>query len=86
MTLEITEVSYDDLSPEEQAEQPNNGSGKKYASYLRVLHNGETIGIFSDAMEPEDARFYRDLDWIKDLVFQAYDLGMSDECTDGAPV
>lgn len=46
------------------SELPNNGGGKEYASYL-VIEDGEYRKVYSSAMEPEDAQFHRDLDWIK---------------------
>ena len=73
--LTITSESYDDLTEEEQDNQPDNGDGKEYASYLRVMSNGKTLTIHSDAMEPEDCRFYRDLSWIKGSIEEAYELG-----------
>lgn len=42
----------------------DNGSGKDYANYL-VIEDGEHRACYSDAMEIEDCRFTRDLDWIK---------------------
>lgn len=74
--LEIKLVSYDDLSEEEKEWQPENGSGAEYANYLQIIHNGVIIGVESDAMEPEDAIFSRDLDWIRKLVLKAYTLGI----------
>ena len=42
----------------------NCGSGKDYASYL-LIEDGDYRVCYSDAMEPEDATFGRDLKWIK---------------------
>ena len=70
--------SFDDLTQEEQGEVSNNGSGKEFAGYLRIIHNGETIRLESDAMEPEDAKFFRDLKWIKAALLTAYSLGCQD--------
>jgi len=71
--------SYDEL-PEQIKEDylSDNGCGKEYASYLIVKHNGTIIRYESDAMEPEDARFYRDLSWIKEALLEAYNLGRED--------
>ena len=66
---------YDDLSAEEKQEQPSNGYGKEMAGYIRVLHNGKTIRLESDAIEPEDKTFYRELGWIVDAIKDAYKLG-----------
>ncbi|HAR33376.1 MAG TPA: hypothetical protein DCR95_04605 [Desulfobacter sp.] len=66
---------FEDLPDNQKDKQPNNGPGKEYASYLIIKHKGEIIRIQSDAMEPEDANFLRDLWWIKDALIQAYELG-----------
>lgn len=79
MALEIIVQDFEGLSEHEKLGVPNNGSGKMYASYLRVLHNGETISLFSDAMEPEDAQFCRDLKWVKRMILLAYQLGTEDQ-------
>jgi len=76
--LIIEAPSYEDLTPEEKQEVPDNGCGKEYASYIRVKHNGETILLENDAMEPEDAKFYRDLNWIYSIIRKAYELGKAD--------
>ena len=54
---------------------PNNGAGKKYAGYIKITHNGETLCLHSDAMEPEDAIFGRDLSWIDGLLKECYEIG-----------
>lgn len=41
----------------------NNGSGKEYANYL-LIEDGEYRACYSDAMEPEDCKFSRDLNWV----------------------
>jgi len=76
MTLEVIVQVFEDLSEEEKLNVPDNGAGKECASYLRILHNGKTIGLYSDAMEPEDAIFYRDLKWIKCVIIRAYQAGL----------
>ncbi len=57
---------------------PDNGCGKEYASYLVIKHNDTVLTIKSDAMEREDATFYRDLAWIKQELETAYKLGYED--------
>jgi len=76
--LKITSPDYEDLTSDEQIFVPNNGFGKKTASYIRVTHKGETICLKSDAIEPEDATFCRDLFWIKNIILKAYELGKQD--------
>lgn len=70
--------SYEQLSPIEQKMASNNGSGKEYACYVRVTHNGQTVYLESDACEPEDKTFYRDFGWVVDALKKAYELGVSD--------
>jgi len=76
--LEIKSVGFDDLTEDEKNVQPNNGSGKEYANYLKLTHGGKLLGIYSDAMEPEDCIFYRDLSWVKGAIEEAYELGKQD--------
>ncbi len=57
---------------------PNNGYGKEFASYLILKHNETVLAVESDAMEPEDATFYRDLSWIKQALELVYKLGYED--------
>ena len=76
--LEIKMVNFDALTEDQQEIQPDNGSGKDCANYLRLTHGGETVAIFSDAMEPEDCVFYRDLEWVKGAIEMAYELGKQD--------
>ena len=83
--FEVKALNYEDLSETEKEDVPNNGSGKEYASYIKVIHNGETILLDSDAMEPEDATFGRDLSWIPKMLRTCYELGKKDaydECSE----
>ena len=72
----VTIEGFNDLSPDEQDSMPNNGVGKQYASYLRIRSYGETILLKSDAIEPEDKTFFRDLSWIKEALEDAYLFGI----------
>ena len=81
--LTVEMARYDDLLPEYKESQPDNGAGKEYASYLVIKHNGNIISVESDAMEPEDARFYRDLSWIQGMLVRVYELGRNDGEVDG---
>ena len=76
--LEVTMPQFEELTDDEQANVSNNGNGKEYAGYLRVTHDGQTILLESDAMEPEDAMFCRDLSWILDIIEKAYEIGKVD--------
>jgi len=77
--LNIKIQRYEDLSEDERENVSNNGAGKEYARYLRVTNDeGDLIALESDAMEPEDAIFSRDLSWIPDLIIKCYELGRCD--------
>jgi len=71
--MKIETLNYEQLPQNINKESPSdNGSGKEYASYLLITHDDGEQDIFSDAMEPEDARFYRDLSWISDTILKVY--------------
>ena len=78
MTMRIEQVSYNDLptwAKELSIAFPDNGHGRENANYLIVWEDGQFIEMFSDAMEPEDATFSRDLSWVKDAILEAYEAG-----------
>jgi len=65
---------FDELTEEEQKCVPNNGNGKEVATYILITDtNGSRV--YSDAMEPEDATFCRDLSWIEVELELAYKTG-----------
>ena len=71
---EVEQCSYSNL-PEEVKEEwllSNNGAGKEYASYIIEKVDGKIVRVESDAMEPEDARFSRNLNWIVGALKEAY--------------
>lgn len=76
--LKVNVVGYDELPEEHKEGVSNNGSGKEWASYLVVYHNDKVIRVESSAMEPEDVSFYRDLNWVKDAIMEAYNKGLED--------
>jgi hypothetical protein len=76
--LKIDLVSFEDLTKEEQEIQPNNGSGKEYASYIKITDGYKTLMILSDAVEPEDATFRRDFLPVMTAIKQAYKIGLRD--------
>ena len=79
--IKVKMVSYEELPIEVKEFEmylPNNGSGKEYATYLLVYHNDKLIRYESDAMEPEDVQFHRDLSWIEDAIVEAYNLGINE--------
>lgn len=76
--LKIDLVSFEDLTNEEQENQPNNGWGKEYASYIKIADGMDTIMILSDSAEPEDATFSRDFSVVIDAIKEAYKIGLRD--------
>ena len=76
--MKIKILGYDDLTEDERAKAPNNGSGKEMATYMRITYASGIVQTESDAMEPEDARFHRDLSWVKGAILRAYRQGMED--------
>lgn len=73
--IEVKLVDFLDLTDLEKESQPDNGCGKEDANYIRVVVDGETVELYSDAMSPEDCRFSRDLRWVATAIKNAYDLG-----------
>lgn len=76
--LKVNRVYFEDLTEEEQEIQPDNGSGKEYANYIKITDGTETIMILSDAVEPEDATFSRDFSDVVDAIEKAYKIGLRD--------
>jgi len=76
--LDIKIINFDDLTEDEKEDQPDNGCGKEYSTYIRITHGGSTIAIHSDAMEPEDCIFGRDLSWVVGAIKSAYEFGKHD--------
>jgi len=76
MKIEI--LGYDDLAEDERSKAANNGCGREMATYMRITYASGIVQTESDAMEPEDARFYRDLSWVKGAILRAYRQGMED--------
>lgn len=79
--LKVKIVSHDELPDEIDEEDglSNNGCGKEFASYMLFYYDGKLLHYESDAMEPEDATFDRDLDWIPSAIMNAYNLGKKEE-------
>ena len=68
-TWEIKSFDYDTLPAEiEKDFLSNNGCGKEYANYLVLYRNGEVFSYESDAIEPEDKTFSRDLIFIQTWI------------------
>ena len=76
--LTIERLDFDNLSQEERLGVSHNGCGAEYASYIKVTHGGKLVSLKSDAMEPEDCRFSRDLSWIIPVIQEVYALGLVD--------
>ena len=45
---------------------------------LALYHDDKLLAVATDGMEPEDACFYRDLDYIEEWVRMAYEAGIED--------
>lgn len=73
--LKVEIQSFDKLSATEQDEW---GGSDDYSNFLRVTHDGQTLLLTRDSMEPEDVRFTRDLAWVPRAIQQAYEMGVSD--------
>lgn len=58
-------------------EDPEN-SEYEFDHLLIMEHNGIVVRRESDAIEPEDVTFYRDLAWVEDAIEQAYQIGKKD--------
>ena len=41
MNMKVSTISYDELPEDVKEEQPDNGSGKEYANYIKVEIEGE---------------------------------------------
>jgi hypothetical protein len=78
MMLKVNVLYFDDLTEEEQQEQPDNGSGKEYATYIKIADDSETVMILSDAAEPEDATYGRDFSDVVNAIEEAYKIGLRD--------
>jgi len=76
--LEIETLNFKDLSDDEKDGVSNNGAGSEYANYIKITHNGVVVLLESDAMEPEDATFGRDLSWVSDMLEKCYEFGVKD--------
>lgn len=63
---------------EQLSDTEREAHGDKHAHYLRVTHNGASIFLVSDSIAPEDARFTRDLAFVRQAIQQAYELGVTD--------
>ena len=73
---------FEDLATLEQETSPNNGCGREYATHIRITHEGMEPMLVSDAMEPEDATFGRDLSWIVPTLRRCYGLGRAEAAWD----
>ncbi|SDM18056.1 hypothetical protein [Bacillus sp. OK048] len=76
--LKVNLISFEDLTQQEQEDQPDNGPGKEYANYIKITDSANTLLILSDAVEPEDATFRRDFKGVVRAIEQAYKIGLRD--------
>lgn len=73
--FKVESLTYEQLTEEEQEQVPDNGAGKELAHYIRITNDYRTA-VYSDAMEPEDTKFTRDLAWVQKEIEQAYAMGL----------
>lgn len=80
MSYQVEMCDWDEITDEEKENFlfSNNGCGKENATYLRISRDGVVTDIRSDAMEVEDANFYRSLRWVHKALIDAYNAGVSD--------
>jgi len=76
--MKVSLVHFSDLPDDVKDDQPNNGYGKEEASYLKVEFSDGRVEYYSDAMEPEDARFERDLHWVMRVIQEAHKDGLQE--------
>jgi hypothetical protein len=76
--MQIEQLSYGDLptwAKKLAVAFSDDGHGREDAEYLIVSEDGQFVEMFSDAMEPEDARFSRALSWVMPALLEAYEAG-----------
>jgi hypothetical protein len=75
--LKVEKLGWDDL-PQTERDRYGRWSDRQYGTFLQIEH-GDFSRIYSDTMEPEDARFFRDLSWVEHEIRRAYNFGIQDE-------
>ena len=73
--LKVKLVNYDEL-PEDIKKDYSRHC--EYSCFLLIYYRNKLLFTECDAMEPEDAGFYRDLNWIPEIIEKAYKLGLKD--------
>lgn len=73
---QIELLDFEELSEQEQLEHYTNR--REFITYLRIKHNGKTVRLETDFMEPEDVFFWRELGWVPEALREAYRLGLDD--------
>jgi hypothetical protein len=66
--MKIKVIGFDNLTEDQKINVPDNGSGKEWANYIHIEWDDGTESLFSDAMQPEDASFSRDLSWVPEVI------------------
>jgi hypothetical protein len=75
--MTIEKLYFHQLPEDVKEDMPNNGCDKEDASYIHIEWDDGTHSYYSDAMEPEDARFSRDLFWIISVLKEMYQEGIN---------
>lgn len=83
MSYKVKQMRYEDLDEDQRQDLSDNGCGERFADYLVIEIDGENVGVYSNAMEPEDVCFSRDLSWIKVELEAAYKRGFHEGRQEG---
>ncbi len=73
--LKVKLVNYDELPEDIKKDYSRHCED---SCFLLIYYRNKLLFVESDAMEPEDARFCRDLSWIPEQIEKAYKLGLKD--------
>jgi len=66
---------HEDL-PEDKKDEYCSSYDDDCTSYLVIEKEGEETKVYHDSLEPEDCKFFRDLQWIEVEINNAYKLGL----------
>jgi len=72
--MTIEKLYFHQLPEDAKEDMPSNGCDKEDAGYIHIAWDDGTHEYHSDAMEPEDAKFSRDLAWVVTLLKKVADL------------
>lgn len=73
MEFKAKYLKYSEVSEEERSSVPNN---EYSTTFLKVTLGDKVLALKSDEMEPEDASFRRDLNWVAELLEEVFKVGV----------